>query len=116
MYLSITGVENNKLTKYQPFETEAEAIVHAKKYNGFTVKDIGGNKEFWIVDKDKKTIVFDKARWDSDQAVITSTQYQRDRLEEYPTIEELVVALYDTDDKAEIIKRRAEVKAKYPKE
>lgn len=37
------------------------------------------------------------------------------RQENYPTIAELVVALYDTDDKAAIEKRRADVKAKYPK-
>ena len=37
------------------------------------------------------------------------------RRSEYPTIEELTVALYDTDDKAAIEKRRADVKAKYPK-
>ena len=43
-------------------------------------------------------------------------EYSRKRKEEFPTIEELVVALYDTDDKADIEKRRAEVKAKYPKE
>ena len=38
------------------------------------------------------------------------------RKEEYPTIEELVVALYDPEDKAEIDRRRAEIKEKYPKE
>ena len=37
------------------------------------------------------------------------------RQENYPTIEELVVALYDTDDKAALEKRRSDVKAKYPK-
>ena len=37
------------------------------------------------------------------------------RQENYPKIEELVVALYDTDDKAAIEKRRSDVKAKYPK-
>ena len=37
------------------------------------------------------------------------------RKAKYPTIEELVVALYDDDDKAAIEKRRADVKAKYPK-
>ena len=37
------------------------------------------------------------------------------RKEEYPTREELVVALYDTDDKSAIEAKRAEVKAKYPK-
>ena len=41
--------------------------------------------------------------------------YSDKRKSEYPTLEELVVALYDTDDKAAIEKRRADVKAKYPK-
>ena len=42
-------------------------------------------------------------------------EYQRKRLAEYPSIQELVVALYDADDKAEIDKKRAEIKKKYPK-
>ena len=42
-------------------------------------------------------------------------QVYANRKAEYPTIEELVVALYDTEDKAAIEAKRAEVKAKYPK-
>ena len=38
------------------------------------------------------------------------------RIEEYPSIEELVVALYDTEDKLAIETKRAAIKAKYPKE
>ena len=34
---------------------------------------------------------------------------------QYPSIAELTVALYDTDDKAAIETKRAAVKAKYPK-
>ena len=45
----------------------------------------------------------------------TDNKYQRDRKAEYPTIQELVVALYDTDDKSAIEAKRAEVKKKYPK-
>ena len=56
-----------------------------------------------------------KAKQDELQADYNSTQYQRDRKQEYPTIEELVVALYDESDKASIIERRNAVKAKYPK-
>ena len=37
------------------------------------------------------------------------------RQAEYPTIAELTIALYDTDDKAAIEKRRADVKKKFPK-
>ena len=48
-------------------------------------------------------------------AYVLANAYKDKRLAEYPKIEELVVALYDTDDKAAIEKRRADVKAKYPK-
>ena len=41
--------------------------------------------------------------------------YARKRKAEYPKIQDLVVALYDTDDKAAIEAKRAEVKLKYPK-
>ena len=62
MYLSITGVtDDKKLAKYQPFEIEADAIAHAAEYGGFAVEDIGGNQEFWVVDKAKKTITQDTA-------------------------------------------------------
>ena len=49
------------------------------------------------------------------QAEYDAQEYARKRKAEYPTIEELVVALYDTDDKSAIETKRAEVKAKYPK-
>ena len=41
--------------------------------------------------------------------------YADKRRAEYPTIAELTVALYDTDDKSAVEAKRAEVKAKYPK-
>jgi len=46
---------------------------------------------------------------------IALNQVYANRKKEYPSIKELVVALYDTDDKAAIEAKRAEVKAKYPK-
>ncbi len=49
------------------------------------------------------------------QADYDAKEYQRKRQAEYPTVEELVVALYDTEDKADIETKRAAVKAKYPK-
>jgi len=41
---------------------------------------------------------------------------QRKRKAEYPSIEELVVALYDTKDKLALENKRAAIKLKYPKE
>ena len=49
------------------------------------------------------------------QAEWNAQEYARKRQAEYPTIQELVVALYDTDDKSDIEAKRAEVKKKYPK-
>ena len=83
MYLSITGVTSNKkLAKYQPFELEADAIAHATKYGGFSVADIGGNQEFWIVDKAKKTITQDTATENSVTAAreMEYIREHRDRL------------------------------------
>jgi hypothetical protein len=49
------------------------------------------------------------------QADYDALEYQRKRKKEYPSIEELVVALYDTEDKLAIETKRAEIKAKYSK-
>ena len=49
------------------------------------------------------------------EAEYDAQEYARKRQAEYPSVQDLVVALYDTDDKAAIEAKRAEVKAKYPK-
>ena len=49
------------------------------------------------------------------QQKIDNTDYKIQRQQEYPSIEELVVALYDEEDKQAIIEKRNAVKAKYPK-
>jgi hypothetical protein len=45
----------------------------------------------------------------------TANEYARNRALEYPSLLELTVALYDTDDKSAVEAKRAAVKAKYPK-
>tara|TARA_R110001606_G_scaffold188363_1_gene336089 strand:- start:234 stop:533 length:300 start_codon:yes stop_codon:yes gene_type:complete len=50
------------------------------------------------------------------QTAYDNLDYARKRKAEYPSIEELVVALYDTEDKLAIENKRALIKAKYPKE
>jgi len=58
----------------------------------------------------------DQDKWTAEyEAHVSANEYKEKRKAEYPTIQELVVALYDTDDKAAIEKRRADVKAKFPK-
>ena len=56
-----------------------------------------------------------KAEMDRSDAEYDANEYARKRQAEYPSVQDLVVALYDTDDKAAIEAKRAEVKLKYPK-
>jgi hypothetical protein len=49
------------------------------------------------------------------QAEYDAQAYARNRASEYPSLLELTVALYDTDDKSAVEAKRAAVKAKYPK-
>ena len=55
------------------------------------------------------------AEMDRLQTEYDAQDYARKRQAEYPSIESLVVALYDRDDKAAIDAKRAEIKLKYPK-
>ena len=61
---------------------------------------------------DDETLYAAAIEWGEKQKLIDCI-YKRKQ--EYPTIEELVVALYDTEDKPAISAKRAAVKAKYPK-
>ena len=45
----------------------------------------------------------------------TLNQVYANRKSEYPSVQDLVVALYDTEDKIAIDIKRAEIKLKYPK-
>jgi hypothetical protein len=49
------------------------------------------------------------------QTAHNAQDYARKRQAEYPSIRDLVVALYDTEDKTAIDAKRAEIKLKYPK-
>ena len=121
-YIAIVNTTpDNKIAKFQEYETKKEADDHILRVkdsfpNAFVVdKPEPYVFDYMIVNVGAKTITFDQARWDSDQAVITSTQYQRDRLKEYPSIDECVHAILDNELDALQTKRQA-VKKKYPKE
>ena len=71
-----------------------------------------------IIHDDSKTKPTEKELTDAlakQQSDFDAQEYARNRAAEYPSIAELTVALYDTDDKAAIETKRAAVKAKYPK-
>ena len=66
----------------------------------------------WLDDIQKKPT---EKEFNDALTAFDAQEYARNRQAEYPTIAELTVALYDTDDKADIEAKRAAVKLKYPK-
>jgi hypothetical protein len=124
MYLVIVDTTpDNKIAKYQEYETRAEANAHVGRVssaypNAFVVDNPAlYHKAYTTVDTVAKTITFDQARWDSDQAVINSTQYQRDRATEYPPMADYLDGIVK-GDQAQIDKYIAdclEIKQKHPK-
>ena len=94
-------------------------ISHKAIYNTHsTVVSISGDGKT-AFDLGNKPVILDQALVDAEverlQTEFDAQEYARKREAEYPSIAELTVALYDTDDKAAIETKRAAVKAKYPK-
>ena len=84
------------------------------------VVHIKGNQqptEQW--DKDGNIVIIDENAVSTNESELQTAydakEYARKREAEYPSVQDLVVALYDTDDKAAIDSKRAEIKLKYPK-
>ena len=71
------------------------------------------DKDGNIVELDESKITTEIARL---KAEYDAQEYARNREREYPTIVELTVALYDTDDKAALETKRAAIKTKWPKD
>ena len=92
------------------FKSEALATFLTK---GFTIAgDI-------VTPVDASEEVPSKSDWDAKiaelKAEYDALAWERLREENYPSVQEIVVALYDTDYKADIEAKRAAVKLKYPK-
>ena len=120
-YIAIVNTTpDNKIAKFQEYETKQEADDHILRVkdnfpNAFVVdKPEPYVFDYMTVNVGAKTITFDKVRWDNDQKAITSTQYQRDRALDYPSIQDQLDDLYHNgiDGWKSTIKT---TKDKYPK-
>ena len=91
-----------------------EAIMSLFKglYHKATADKIVWKDGHETTDEEKTEIDTEVARL---QTEYDNQEYARKREAEYPSVQDLVVALYDTDDKAAIEAKRAEIKLKYPK-
>ena len=84
-------------------------------FSGMYAEDLDACEFLWNDNTTPISKADIKTKMDELKAEYDAQDYARKRKAEYPTIEELVVALYDTEDKLAIENKRAEVKAKYPK-
>jgi len=98
-------------------------------YSGDINSEEDFNKVRWITGEDESGTAIEtltnphaelswsavNTKMDEIQAEYDAKDYARKRKAEYPKIEELVVALYDSEDKVAVDEKRAAVKLKYPK-
>ena len=114
------NILNHVVVDGQAWADHAEKTFTSEKANEAMLAKVATHKLAYEKELAKGSYLNRKQR-DDEQVRLEQEKYDNapwdiKRQREYPRISELVVALYDEDDKAESIKRRAEVKAKYPKE
>ena len=95
-------------------EIKQKAILELRPEGGFSLNG-KGEVVFITEGLNEPTEAEIKTVTDRLEAEYDAQEYARKRQAEYPSIAELTVALYDTDDKADIEAKRAAVKKKYPK-
>jgi hypothetical protein len=93
----------------------AKSILAINSQAKFTINAEDINQITWLKDTTPISNADILSKQIELEAEYDAQEYARLRKKEYPTIEELVVALYDTEDKSAIEAKRAEVKAKYSK-
>ena len=67
-YIAIVNTSNNKLAKFQDFDSKSDADAFVAEHGGFVVDNPGGQTEYWVVNASNKSVTFDKSTSDSDAA------------------------------------------------
>ena len=84
------------------------SVVEIDPYDLSTLKWLDGNPNNITAEQIENSLENLISEYDSQE-------WNRNRAAEYPSLLELTVALYDTDDKAALETKRVAVKEKYPK-
>ena len=66
-YIAIIKTSNNKLDKYQDFDSKSDADAHVITHGGFVVDNPGGHTDYWVINASEKTVTFDNSTSDSDE-------------------------------------------------
>jgi len=69
-FIAVVSVANGRITKYQDFDTQAEGDTHVVEFGGYAAATPAGVMAFWIADDVAKTLVFDQATFDADEATV----------------------------------------------
>ena len=93
--------------------TLSDAIVALGVDGGFSTDN--GKITRWLTKKSRPSDEEVDAKLTELQAEWDALAYARNRVTEYPSVQELVVGLYDESDKEALVAKRAAVKLKYPK-
>jgi len=99
-------VRGDEITSQEDFNNKIEWFIHKENGRAVTTKTNPHSEITWDLVS---------AEMDKLEAEYDAQDYSRKREAEYPSVQDLVVALYDTDDKTAIDEKRAEIKLKYPK-
>ena len=115
-YLAIVKVENNRIAKYQDYDSKSDADTHVDKYGGFVVEaPKSGSIYYWVVNEDAQTITHDAITETADKAAYDALAYSRSRKVEYPSIPEQLDYIYHNGIEKWKTDMILPVKNKYPK-
>ena len=79
-YLAIVKVENNRIAKYQGFESESDADAHISTHGGFVVETpAAGSMDYWVINEGAKTIAHDSSTQTTDEAAREMTYIRNHR-------------------------------------
>ena len=79
VFIAVVRHENNRVTKYQDFDTQAEADAHVATYGGFVDDKPSDRFEYWVVDADKKTLTYDEVSDKSDEVKVAFDRLRQER-------------------------------------
>jgi hypothetical protein len=84
-HIAVVKNEDNKVTKYQPYASKADADAHVVKYGGFVADKPDDDRiKYWVVDGE--TLTFNQSQADSDAAALAAVAYKGIRRAAYPPI------------------------------
>jgi hypothetical protein len=112
-YVAVVSHDAGRVTKFQDFDTQADADTHVVNFGGFVANNPGDDIGYWVIADN--TLTYDTAQETADAADITATQYRRDR--DYGSIQDQLDMIYwdGVNDTTVWTDHVAAVKAAHPK-